>query len=444
MYTYYGFDATDVILQKTTFTFDVSVWELFMPLCWGTKMVLCRREDIVSPERILSLIARHGVTCLHFVPGMLNAFIVALSVIDDIGTPLRSLRRVITSGEALAPATVKSWYKRSDVPVHNLYGPTEASVDVTYYATSANDNIVPIGKPIWNTQLYITGSHGELVPAGVMGEINIAGDGLARGYLNNEKLTTEKFVSNPFTPGKKMYKTGDQGRWLADGNIEFIGRKDDQVKIRGYRIELGEIETILLEHEAIDAATVITRAGSQGDKELIAYIVSSEVMNVPALRTYLGSRLPSYMVPAQFVQIAAMPLTASGKVDRKQLPDAQGTAMSAAVDYVAPTNEIEEQLVTVYQEVLRRELVGMRDDFFALGGDSIKSIQVTSRLKQQGYFVTIQDILLHPVVENLAKYVTTKPETTQELEEAVITEETEGFTYKGLSAEQLQKLNQML
>jgi amino acid adenylation domain-containing protein len=284
MWEQYGFTKEDVILQKTTFTFDVSVWELFLPLCYGATMVLCHREDIAVPERIVSLIRQHKVSCMHFVPSMMNAFTGNLFERDTIGEELQSLRLIITSGEALPVQTLKNWYAKVPVPVHNLYGPTEASVDVSFYATSPTDEMVLIGKPVWNTQLYITGQDGQLQSPGIPGEICIAGVGLARGYINNPELTTEKFVNNPFRPGTKMYRTGDIGRWLEDGNIEYIGRKDGQVKIRGHRVETGEVEAVLLDHPDIESCVVTVQSSGGNVNELRACIVSRTLLNIVELR----------------------------------------------------------------------------------------------------------------------------------------------------------------
>ena len=228
---------------------------------------------------------------------------------------------------------------------------------------------------------------------------------MARGYLNRPELTAEKFIANPFKEGERMYRTGDLGRWLADGNIEFIGRKDDQVKIRGYRIELGEIESALQDHEDIESVVVIAKANQNGDKELVAYLVSEAVLNTSDIRSYLSNRLPAYMLPNHFVQLAELPLTANGKIDKKALPEPEGLGLSTGVAYVAARNEIEGQLVAVYEEVLKKQPIGIKEDFFALGGDSIKSIQIVSRLRQRGYSLTIRDILLNPVIEELASQV---------------------------------------
>jgi bacitracin synthase 3 len=406
MWTHYGFNKTDIILQKTNYTFDVSVWEIFMPLCRGAKMVLCEREDVASPERIALLIEKQQITCLHFVPGMLNAFIGTLFTNREVQERLSSLRRVITSGEALTPGSVNSWYEKVETPLHNLYGPTEASVDVTYYPTAAGDEVIPIGRPIWNTQMYITGKAGELMPVGAVGEINIGGVGLARGYVNKAGLTQEKFVVNPFRKDAKMYRTGDLGRWLENGNIEFIGRKDDQVKIRGFRIELGEIENALQSSPAIDSAVVVTRVDKQGEKELVAYVVSKQVMNAAELRSWLGKTLPAYMIPAHFVQMTALPLTPNGKTDRKRLPDPEGFGLGSGAEYVAPTNETEEKLVHIWQQLLGKERIGIRDSFFDLGGHSLKALLLVSEIQKEfGVNVNVKEVFLHPTIETVSNVI---------------------------------------
>ncbi|WP_442591966.1 amino acid adenylation domain-containing protein [Pedobacter sp. AW31-3R] len=401
MWKAYDFSAADVILQKANYTFDVSVWEIFMPLCWGTKMILCHKDDVGSPIRIAALIAKEKVTCMHFVPSMFDAFINS-EVFDQEKGTLDSLHKIITSGEALSPETVRRWFTHSNVPVYNLYGPTEASIDVTYFNVyDGNNTVIPIGKPIANTQLYILNTSDGLCPVGVTGEIVIAGTGLARGYLNKPELTAEKFVANPFKPGERMYRTGDLGRWLEDGNIEFIGRKDDQVKVRGYRIELGEVEHAFRNHADISAAVVLVSANVSGENDLIAYIACSKELEILDLRLFLGKQLPAYMVPNHFVFLDEIPLNANGKADRKSLKaigiDHSGTDGS----YRPPRNQMEEVLVSVYEEVLKVKNIGINQNFFVLGGDSIKAIQLVSRLKQHGYTLNIGDVLRYPVIEEL-------------------------------------------
>ncbi|HSH66797.1 MAG TPA: condensation domain-containing protein, partial [Bacteroidia bacterium] len=282
------------------------------------------------------------------------------------------------------------------------------TIDATYYEKTENiirySGNTPIGKPYPNTSVYILSPELTLQPQGVIGEVCIGGAGVGNGYLNRADLTTEKFIPHPFNKKERLYRTGDLGRWLQDGNLEFIGRKDDQVKIRGYRVELGEIENVLQTHPDIESAVVIAKS-MDGSNELVAYILSKKTVNVSELRIYLGKVLPQYMLPAHFVCLEELPLTPNGKVDRKKLPDPKESSLKSSVTYVAPRNEIEQNLVSIYEEVLRKQHIGIKEDFFVMGGDSIKSIQVVSRLRQKGYHLTIQDILLNPVIEELAKLV---------------------------------------
>jgi surfactin family lipopeptide synthetase A len=340
-------------------------------------MILCQAEYVGSPKDLLCLIKKERVSCLHFVPGMLNAFIFALFDLEEINDSLKSLRMVIASGESLAIETVMKWYKKVDIPIHNLYGPTEASIEVTCYTTSQYDTKIPIGRPISNTRIYILGKFNQLLPIGVTGEICISGHGLARGYINNEEATAEKFVVNPFAKGERMYKTGDLGRWLPDGNIEFCGRNDGQVKIRGYRIELGEIESVLNTHPKIDSAFVVSRETSAGEKELVAYILSKEILNTAIIRSFISKTLPAYMLPGYIIQVDAWPLGPNGKIDRKSLPDPVTSAPSSSANYVAPGNATEEKLISIWQEVLGKEKIGIKDNFFDIGGTSIKIIQLS-------------------------------------------------------------------
>ncbi|WP_165760516.1 non-ribosomal peptide synthetase [Niastella populi] len=406
MWTHYAFTSQDVILQKTTFTFDVSVWEIFMPLCWGAKMILCDKEDIASPPNLISLIEKHGVTCMHFVPGMLLTFIDFSFNDEGIAVQLKSLQKLITSGEALPVEVVRRWYDKVNIPIHNLYGPTEASVDVTYYATTKHDTRILIGRPVWNTQMYILDAANRLLPVGVPGEICIGGTGLAYGYWNKPALTAEKFIANPFKPGERIYKTGDAGRWLPDGNIEFLGRKDNQVKIRGYRIEPEEIESALLSHPAIGAAAVIARESNDLTKELVAYVVSQTAITATGIRDYLGKTLPAYMIPAYYVQLEQLPRTPNGKIDRKGLPDPQGQTLATGFRYEAPSNNIEEELVLIWKEVLGKDTIGIRDNFFGAGGNSLKLVKMVSMInKRFNENIPVVTAFTLPNIKALADYL---------------------------------------
>ncbi|BBB93454.1 MAG TPA: non-ribosomal peptide synthetase [Methylomusa anaerophila] len=407
----YPIGEKDTILQKTPYTFDVSVWELFWWSLQGSRVCFLQPGGEKDPGKIVDEIEKNKVTTMHFVPSMLNAFLEYIEGGMDLKR-LASLRQVFASGEALPLQQVKrfnnSLNASNNTKLHNLYGPTEASIDVSYFDCSSGEelNVIPIGKPIDNIRLYVLDKSQRLQPVGVTGELYIAGDGLARGYLNRPDLTAEKFVSDPFTPGERMYRTGDLARWLPDGNIEYLGRIDHQVKIRGLRIELGEIENQLLSHPAIKEAVVVTKESKEGSKYLCGYVVTQEELNVAEVKEYLAKELPDYMVPAYIIQLEKIPLTSSGKADRKVLPDPDSSMMTAGTEYEAPRNETEKILVEIWQEVLGTKGIGINDNFFALGGDSIKAIQVLTRLQRLKLKLDVKYLLTNPVIKEVGKYVT--------------------------------------
>ena len=387
----YALTAKDCILQKTTFMFDVSVWELLWWSVQGASVSLLDVGGEKQPEKIVSTIASTGVTVMHFVPSMLSVFLEYLATSKEEILSLASLQQVYTSGEALQPEQVKRFKELlPTVKLMNLYGPTEASIDVSYYdcetANNINDTdnlIIPIGKPIDNTSIYVLNSNYHLVPFGSIGEICIGGVGLARGYLNRPDLTKEKFITNPYNPNQKLYRTGDLGRWREDGNLEYLGRMDDQVKIRGYRIELGEIEQTLTTHPLSGKAVVIARdIKNATEKELIAYTTGKATAE--ELKSYLKERLPSYMVPNYYVKMESIPLTSNGKVDRMGLPDPHGTGLKQG-EYVAPDTETEKKLVKLWSEVLGIDetTLSINSDFFDLGGNSLKAIKLMIVLNRE-------------------------------------------------------------
>ncbi|MCB2376591.1 amino acid adenylation domain-containing protein [Hymenobacter sp. BT635] len=406
MWQTYGFTPEDVVLQKTTFTFDVSVWELLLPLCWGCKLVLCQLDDIYSPSRITALVARHQVTQMHFVPSMLSAFMGDVLETDAQVAALNSLRRVYTSGEALPVESVRKWYSKLAIPISNLYGPTEASIEVTYFDTNPATDKVTIGKPLPNTQMVVLDAQQRLVPVGVVGELYIGGRQLARGYWNRPALSQEKFVAHPYQPGARLYRTGDLGRWLPDGSLDYLGRIDHQVKIRGYRIELGEVESVLSTHPDLEHVAVLAKVRTGAEAELVAYLVGRQPLEPEDLRSYMRRKLPEYMVPTCFVQLESMPLTSSGKLDRKALPEPAAGSSVAAKPYEAPRNEAEARMVELWKVLLNKEQVSIQDNFFDLGGNSIKSIRLVSLLRAQGYALTVIDVLTYQVLEVLAERLT--------------------------------------
>ena len=323
----YSIDESDVILQKTPYYFDVSVWELFWWALQGASLCFLAPGGEKHPLAIVETIKKHQVTVMHFVPSMLNVF---LDYLDGKGasvlSSLASVRRVFASGESLAPSHVRKfndiWGGKTGARLTNLYGPTEATVDVSYFDCPVDNNFetIPIGRPIHNTRLYVI-RDGDQMAIGETGELCIAGVGLARGYLNNPALTDEKFTDNPVNPGERIYRTGDIARWLPDGNIEYLGREDHQVKIRGLRIELGEIENTIREHPGISDCVALVKTYSENIIFIIAYVVCKSDLKIDGLKQYLEKHLPNYMIPNRFEKINEMPLTPSGKADRKALPE---------------------------------------------------------------------------------------------------------------------------
>ncbi|MGD2085178.1 MAG: amino acid adenylation domain-containing protein [Candidatus Aminicenantes bacterium] len=438
----YPLGPDDVILQKTPYTFDVSVWELFWWSHQGASLCLLEAYAEGNPPRIIEETQKYRITTIHFVPSMLNAFLHYLESIDeDIKLP--SLRQVFASGEALEIFHVERFKqlldKQGNPRLINLYGPTEATVDVSYFNISPlpeRIEKIPIGKPIDNIKLMVLDKQMKLQPVGITGELGISGHGLARGYINRPELTAEKFVqcvtgagdrsrwgnktegSRKYLPArgpyKRIYKTGDLAKWLPDGNIEFLGRIDHQVKIRGFRIELGEIENRLLKHNNIDEVVVVIKerepAGNgigkeNRDKYICAYFVSNSPLSASQLREYLLAELSEYMIPSFFVQVEQIPLTASGKVDRRHLPEPKPGGRED--NYEPPRNEIEETLLDIWSAILGVEKIGINDNFFQLGGDSIKTIQIAARIREHGLKLDIKDIFEHSTVKELAPLVKT-------------------------------------
>ncbi|MFY0563639.1 amino acid adenylation domain-containing protein [Archangium lansingense] len=426
----YGLEPWDTVLQKTPFSFDVSVWEFFWPLMAGARLVVARPGGHQDPAWLVRTITDERVTTLHFVPSMLQAFLEE----PDVGR-CTSLRRVVCSGEALPKELEARCLQRlPGAGLHNLYGPTEAAVDVTFHECEPTDGkrSVPIGRPVANTSIRVLDVHLRPVPVGVSGELYIGGVQVGRGYLARPELTAERFIPDPFSdePGARLYRTGDVARWLPDGELEYLGRNDFQVKVRGLRIELGEIESALERHEAVQQAVVLAREDIPGDKRLVAYVVPistkppapptsplppgegrGEGAAVPSLdltelRAILHQRLPEYMVPTALVSLESLPLTPSGKVDRKALPAPDGTHLQRG-PYVAPRNETEQTLATLWAQVLHVDPVGVHDNFFSLGGDSLLGLRVVSLARQAGLDLTIRQLLQFQTVAGLAAAVGT-------------------------------------
>jgi amino acid adenylation domain-containing protein len=404
----YQLTAADRVLQKTPFTFDVSVWEFFWPLLNGARLIVARPGGHQDAAYLVELIREQQITTAHFVPSMLQFFVEQQRV-----ESCRSLRQVICSGEALRYELQERFFARLNAKLHNLYGPTEAAVDVTYWECNrvSDDAIVPIGRPIANLQMYILDREMQPVPLGVAGELYIGGVGVGRGYLNRAGLTAERFVPNPFSAdaGARLYRTGDLGRYLFDGTIEFLGRVDYQVKIRGNRIELGEIEAALVEHEEVKDAAVVATEDQPGGQRLVAYVVprNGHAPSVSQLRQHLQQSLPDYMVPSAFVELESLPLTSSGKVDRRALPRPDGMRPDLEIAFVAPSDPIEETLASIWREVLGLERVGIYDDFFASGGHSLLAAQVISRIQREfSVDLALRDFFSAPNISSLAERIT--------------------------------------
>ncbi|WP_158850798.1 non-ribosomal peptide synthetase [Saccharothrix deserti] len=390
----YGLVADDRVLQKTPSSFDVSVWEFFWALCEGAAVVLAKPDGHRDPAYLADLIRRERITTLHFVPSMLAAFL-GVPEVHESAQWSASLRRVFSSGEALTGDVAGRWLELTAVPLHNLYGPTEAAVDVTYFEyDAAPDLAVPIGRPVWNTQLHVLDPFLRPVPTGVPGELYLAGVQLAMGYYGRFALTAERFVANPFgAPGSRMYRTGDLVVRRPDGAIVYLGRTDRQVKVRGNRIELGEVESALGKLPGVRRAAVIAR-----DNQLLGYVTPQDV-DLDALRSGIAEALPAAMVPHALVALPDFPLTPSGKLDQNALPAPTATVTA---DRRAPQTDRERLLCEVFADVLGLTEPGVDDDFFVLGGDSITSIAVSSRARRLGIEISPRDVFEHRTVAALA------------------------------------------
>ncbi|QKY12021.1 non-ribosomal peptide synthase/polyketide synthase [Janthinobacterium lividum] len=404
----YLLTPSDVVLQKTPFSFDVSVWELTWPFIAGASLVMAEPEGHKDPAYLCAAIQQHGVTTLHFVPSMLQAMLAGSD-----WPQCTSVRQVFCSGEALAADTVNRHYALHGAVLHNLYGPTEAAIDVSYWACQKNHvtHPVPIGKPIQNIVLHVLGEHRQLLPQGVAGELYIGGVGLARGYVNRPDLTAERFITNPFydanhiSGSERLYRTGDLVRYRADGNIEYLGRMDDQVKIRGIRIELGEIESRLAQHAQVNAALVLAREDVPGVQQLVAYVVATAESGADlaeSLKMHLQSALPDYMVPAHYMVLETLPLTPNGKINKNALPAPDRGLLH--VQHAAPQTDVERLLATIWADLLDLpvDAISAEANFFALGGHSLLVIQMLSRLQQAGAHTDVRAVFAAPNLAALA------------------------------------------
>jgi amino acid adenylation domain-containing protein len=409
----YPLTGADRLLQKTPASFDVSVWELFWWAVEGASLTLPPPGAEKDPRELLRVVADNGVTVLHFVPSMLGPFLDLLEGSPELRGHAASLRTVFCSGEELPAARVDQFtriFAGTTAPrLVNLYGPTEATVDVSYFDCPADParpvGRVPIGHPIDNTTLYVVGRDDHLQPVGVPGELCIAGVGVARGYLDRPELTAEKFVDDPFVPGRRMYRTGDLARRLADGALEYLGRIDGQVKVRGNRIELGEVRAALAAHAGVREAVVVDRRTDARGTHLVGYYVADAPLEAADLRSHLAATLPEFMIPTFFVPIERVPLTPNGKLDRAALP-APVTAADAADDQ-APRDRTEAALAEIWCGILDLPSVGVHQNWFTIGGDSILALRVRAAAEQRGLHFALADLVQNPTVAGLAARVST-------------------------------------
>lgn len=394
--------SKDIILHKTPSTFDVSVWELFWWTIVGCKVCTLKAFEEANPEEIVKTIEKYGVTTIHFVPSMLNAF---LDYVDMLGETekLKTLKYVFSSGEALSANHVEKFYKLFQyTKLINLYGPTEATVDVSCYITNKNDNPIPIGKPIDNIQLYILDDDKKCRPVGMVGELAISGVGVCRGYLNDERLTEEKFLTLPKLSSNKVYMTGDLARLRADGNIEYLGRNDRQVKVRGFRIELGEIEYAFSKQEYIKETVITTYNDNSGMSHLVAFVILDDhVVSEDMIKKNISKVIPNYMVPEKILSVEKIPVTANGKADIKKLISLMDN--SNRLTAILPQSENEKILAEIWEKVLEIKGIGINENFFSLGGNSINFVSVLALANERGLKFTFQQLFKYPTIESLLK-----------------------------------------
>ena len=451
----------DVLAQNASQCFDISVWQFLSPLLKGGRVEIMSSETAHDPGRLVEVVARQNVTILEVVPSLLRVLLEQMEEnrltsvrlksdgvagrtntgrinVDGKRVGLSGLRWLVPTGEALPPLLCTQWFEHyPETSVLNAYGPTECSDDVAHYrlnhAPAPNSANIPIGRPVANMRLYILDNHLEPVPIGVVGELWVGGVGVGLGYLNQPDLTSKVFIPDPFNPGTdaRLYRTGDLAQFLPDGNILFLGRVDHQVKIRGFRIELGEIEAVLARHPSVKELVVTapqerdsSSTGGSIQTGLTAYVVfnvddsDTDSERIDKLRNYLSDRLPGYMVPASFVPMEKLPLTSNGKIDRKALLALYSVTVESSAPFTPPRNDTEQAIAEVLAGVLNREAIGIHDNYFALGGDSIQAIQAVARIQSRGYILKLRDIFQYPTVAELAPRLTRR---TRRIDQGVVT-----------------------
>lgn len=426
---HYGFTSTDVWPLFHSYAFDVSVWELWGALGHGGRLVVPSFEVTRSPEEFLELMVREGVTVLNQTPSAFRTLLSALAPGDPRVGGL-ALRAVVFAGERLEPGDLVPWHAlvgEHGPALVNMYGITETTVHTTFHEVTTQE-VAPgapslVGRGLSDLRLYLLDGSGAPVPVGVVGEIHVAGPGVARGYLGRPELTAERFVPDPFgPPGERMYRSGDLARWRADGVLESVGRADRQVKIRGFRIELGEIEATLAEHPAVRTAVVRAHTGADGVASLVAYLVPADphgedrALDRGKVRGWLAERLPSHLLPTAYLEIPQVPLTANGKLDQAALPEPDATAASAAAaGYQPPVTATQQRVTAVWRQVLALERIGIHDNFFELGGDSMRAVALVGALRAEGLDVSVRDLFEHRTIAGLAHQLSTRTEAAEPL-----------------------------
>jgi amino acid adenylation domain-containing protein len=403
----YPFSEGEVCCQKTAISFVDSVWEIFAPLLQGIPTVIISNATVLDPQLFIESLAQRKVSRIILVPSLMRLI---LENYSHLVKKLTRLKFWITSGEALSVKLVQTF--RELMPfakLINLYGSSEVSANATYYDTGLLPEqaySVPIGRPIDNTQVYVLNRDFQPTPIGVIGELYLGGDGLAKGYLHRPELTKERFIDNPFIPGNKLYKTGDLVRYLRDGNLEYLGRRDEQVKIRGFRVELGEIATAIAQNPDVRESVVITRDDAQENPRLIAYVVTDKQDITTQLLSYLQQKLPNYMLPSTFIALDKLPLTSNGKIDRRALPSSEVIQSNTNKSFVAPRNFTELALAKTWENLLNISPIGVTDNFFELGGHSFLAVRLMAQIYDKfEHNLPLSTLFENPTIEKLAAIV---------------------------------------
>jgi surfactin family lipopeptide synthetase A len=402
--SFFPLNEEKILLSTGSISFDATIIEYFGTLLNGSILILTKQENLLELESLKKVIQDNKVNSLWMTASWFN------QVVENEINTFENISQLIVGGDIVSPAhTLKVFEKYPDIKIVNGYGPTEnTTFSTTFEIKNQKYFNIPIGSPVPNSSAFILDEVLKLVPTGVIGKIYVAGAGVARGYLNQPELTKEKFIENPFIQGNRMYSTGDLGRWLPDGNIEFFGRNDQQIKIRGYRVELSEIENAILEYST-ELKQVVVEVKEENNKKVLAtYFVAVAVIDKSKLRSFLQSRLPDYMIPGFYIALEELPLTQNGKLDRKALPGISGDDL-VRKEYIAPGNEIQEKLVAIWQEVLGLEKIGITDNFFELGGHSLNAMVAIKKITVEfNIEVSISDFFLNKTIEGVANIIVEK------------------------------------